>query len=103
MDIVLDTDATARPMATELRHAFAELDLVCRRRELLFSTIAMTLAVIVLVAMSVAFVVSLIQGSTLDPAGMAVGTGITGASVGVRSLGLMRRLSAECITVDDEQ
>lgn len=76
----------------ELRHAFAELDLVRRRRELMFWTITTTLAVIVLVAMTVAFVVALIQDSSIDGTQMAVGTGITGASAGVRTLGLMRRV-----------
>jgi hypothetical protein len=89
MDIALDTEAPLTP--AELRHAFAVLDLARRRRELLFWTIAMTLTVIVLVAMTVAFVVSLIQGSAIDPAQMTVGAGITGASASVRILGLLRR------------
>jgi hypothetical protein len=83
----------------ELCHAFAELDLMRSRRELMFWTITMTLAVIVLVAMTVAFVVSLIQGSSLDPAHMAVGTGITGTCAGVRIFGLMRRPTQSMIPV----
>jgi hypothetical protein len=89
MDIAIDTEASLTP--AELRHAFAVLDLARRRRELLFWTIAMTLTVIVLVAMTVAFVVSLIQGSSIDPARMTVGAGITAASASVRILGRLRR------------
>lgn len=65
----------------KLRHASAELDLKRKRRELLFWTIATTLALIVLGAMTVAFVVSLVFGGSIDPARMAVGAGIMGANV----------------------
>jgi hypothetical protein len=57
----------------ELRHASAQLDLARRRRELLFWTIITSVAVIVLVATTVAFVVSLIQGSSMVTAHLAVG------------------------------
>jgi hypothetical protein len=77
----------------QLRHASAELELVRRRRELFFWTIRMTLSVIVLVAIAVAFIVSLIEGATIDAAHMAVGAGITGATVsGGQILTLLRRL-----------
>jgi hypothetical protein len=64
----------------ELRQAAAELDLVRRRRELLFWTIRMTLVVIVLVAMTIAFLAALVKGTAVDPAQMLVAGGITGTS-----------------------
>lgn len=48
--------------AGHLRRAVAELDLVRRRRELFFWTITMSLTVIVLISMVIAFLLSLIQG-----------------------------------------
>lgn len=79
MDSKPDTGATHMTPA-QLRHATAELDFVRRRLELLFWTIATGLALIVLAAMTVAFIVSLIRGPTMDHAMMEVGAGITAAS-----------------------
>jgi hypothetical protein len=60
----------------------------------LFWTIAITLAMTVLVAMTVAFVASLTVGSALDPAQIAVGTAIAGAGAGARMLGVVQRSAA---------
>jgi hypothetical protein len=55
-----------------------ELNFMRRRRELLFWTIMMTLAVVVLATMTLAFLVSLVRGATIDGAYMAGGAGIVG-------------------------
>jgi hypothetical protein len=75
----------------QLRHATAELQLIHQRLELIFWTIRTTLALIVLVALTVAFVVSLCQGASVDPAHMAIGAGITGASARGKHLVALRR------------
>lgn len=63
-----------------------------QRRELFFWTIRMTLALIVLGAMTIAFSLSLMHGASMDAARMAVGAGITGASAaGGQILALVRR------------
>lgn len=78
--------------SAQLRQANAELDLTQRRRELFFWTIRLTLAVIVLIALTIAFVVSLIQGASIDAAQMALGAGITAANAASgQILGLLRR------------
>ena len=56
----------------QIRHASAELELLRRRRELLFWTITMTLALIILAALTVTFLFSLIKGDSLDAANTAV-------------------------------
>jgi hypothetical protein len=66
--------------ATELRHALAEIELMRRRRELLFWSIRMTLALVMLATITVAVLVSLVRRVSMDPALMAVGVAITGAS-----------------------
>jgi hypothetical protein len=54
----------------------------------------MTLALVVLVAMTVAFVVSIVHGASIDTEQMAVGAGITGANgVGAQIPGLLRRFA----------
>jgi len=82
----------------QLRQATAELDLVRRRRELLFWTIRMTLAVIVLAAMTVAFVVSLIQGASTDATQMALGASSGGAAAAV---GVGFEQAAPCLVGGD--
>ena len=77
---------------TELRDARAELDLVRRRRELFFWTVEMTLAVIVLIGMTIAFLAWLIHGDRADVGTIAAGAGITGVSAGGGELvGALRR------------
>lgn len=77
-------DAAARTMLTpaQVRQVSAELDLIRRRRELLFWTITTTLAVIVLITMTVALLVSFITGTSIDSTRIALAVGITGASAG---------------------
>ena len=67
---------------SQLSRAAAELALVRQRRELLFWTINMALAMIVFVAMTIAFIVSLVQGAALDASRLAIGAGLTGTSAG---------------------
>ena len=83
-----DNDAMT---SAELRYALAELELTRRRRELLFWSITMAFALIVLVAMSVAFLVSVVQGVALNLAQVAVGAAITGAGGGGPIVSLLRR------------
>jgi len=68
----------------QLRHASAELELVRRRRELLFWTIRMTLAVVVLIAITIALLWSLIHGSGVDVVIAALAAGIAGGGVKVK-------------------
>jgi ABC-type lipoprotein release transport system permease subunit len=78
----------------ELRQASAELDFLRRRRELFFWTMTMTLALVVLVVMTVAFVVSMVHGAPIDIEQLAVGAGITGANgAGAQIPGLLRRFA----------
>jgi hypothetical protein len=77
----------------QLRQANVELGLTRRRRELFFWTIRMTLTVIVSIAMTIALVVSLIQGASIDVAQMSLGAGITAVNAASgQILGLLRRL-----------
>lgn len=50
--------------------AFDQLDLMARRLELFFWTITMTLAVIVLFALTAQLVLSMLGGGAIDPAEM---------------------------------
>jgi hypothetical protein len=78
---------------SKVRDALAELDLVRRRRELFFWTIAMALAVIVLCAIAAAFLVSLVTGNSFDVGNLGLGVGITSISAGVgKIVWLLRRV-----------
>jgi hypothetical protein len=75
------TTAGQRTMTIDqIRHASAELDLLRRQRELLFWTITMMLALIILTALTVAFLFSLIKGDSLDGAYTAA-AGVSGAAL----------------------
>jgi hypothetical protein len=70
-----------------VRHASDDLDLLRQRRELLFWTITMTLALIILTALTVAFLFSLINGHSPD--------GTHTAAAGVGSAALARIIRTE--------
>ncbi len=74
----------------ELQHAFVELELVGRRRALLLWTVTATLALVILLAMTLAFVVSLIMGARMDATQIVYGGGIGGVSGGWGAI--LRRL-----------
>jgi len=66
----------------QLRWLHAELDLVGRRRELMFWTIMMTLASVVLMAMTLALLASIIWGMSVRAADVSLCVVIAGASAG---------------------
>jgi hypothetical protein len=84
---------TNRRSDAEIRHAFAELDLIRERLDLWFWAARMMLALIAMLTMTVALMVTLIDGGALSIEQMAVGAAITGAgaaSARLRSLALAR-------------
>lgn len=84
---------TNRRSDAEIRHAFAELDLIRERLDLWFWAARMMLALIAMLTMTVALMVTVINGGALSAEQMAVGTAIAGAgaaSAGLRSLPLAR-------------
>jgi hypothetical protein len=74
-------------MIDRIRHASDELDLLRQRRELLFWTITMTLALIILTALTMAFLFSLIKDNSPD--------GTYTAAAGVGSATLVRIIRRE--------
>jgi hypothetical protein len=74
-----------------LERAKAELDLARQQRELLFWTIHMTLAVIVSTAVTIAFLVSLIEGVPISVKEIVAGAAIGAASAHLTRLAIALR------------